>query len=301
VGFNLGPGSSRSDSHEDGVSKERSPDGKIARQPKTQSNSRKKPKSDVGKTSSNHILHFPVVKDPNNPETRLRLSQQTNSQQSDDSLPKKHVSFEPVNATSRVKSSYSNGSTSSSGSRSTITDKPKLLDLQCASRPQAQFFIFKQPPPLAKEVVSTMDILGLPNVVYQDAYYSNDKDVPSRAREYAGKEFRIESNTVPYLPDFDATGTSQANFGIKSDLPTENRKDEQCYKKARRECSLRNWEIMTPPPSLDEVKTWWTQKQNESTGNQGQKLKIDDPELRPYLSQIDGPTPKNKHGFEYSH
>jgi DNA polymerase zeta len=48
---------------------------------------------------------------------------------------------------------------------------------------------------------------NLPSVIYQDAFYSEEQDVPERAREYAGKEFKLGSRTVPYLPDFDPTGT----------------------------------------------------------------------------------------------
>ncbi|KAK8099377.1 uncharacterized protein PG998_012618 [Apiospora kogelbergensis] len=174
------------------------------------------------------------------------------------------------------------------------------IDVGCVPRQNAHFFIFATPPPSARDVLSTMQINNLPDVIYQDAYYSNDKDVPHRMREYAGQEFRLEGNTIPYLPDFDGTGGSAAVFGIKLESSALRPSDEINYKRKRRECSLRSWEFAQPPPSYVEVEKWWEGRKG-SINSEEPALKIqDDPELKPYLSQIEGATPKNKHGFKYS-
>ncbi|KAI0886227.1 uncharacterized protein GGS22DRAFT_199536 [Annulohypoxylon maeteangense] len=257
------------------------------------------------KVSGNQALNFPVVKNPNDPSTKFRLSQQTNSQKSEGGEPVKHVTFDswtPIEETSGDSTSLTArlGPSSSTSNSTKEDDARKLIDIGCISRPQAQFFLFNQPAPLVEEIMSTMDSLGHPDVIYQDAFYSNEKDVPQRVREYAGQEFRIEGNTLPYLPDFDPTGESPANFGLKSDPPYDADRDERVYKKLRQECSLRSWEIAEPPPSFDEVQSWWTALQNTADNSQEPKLRIRDPELKPYMSQIDGPTPKNTHGFKYS-
>ncbi|KAI1456787.1 hypothetical protein F4805DRAFT_211672 [Annulohypoxylon moriforme] len=266
----------------------------------TQSKSKSAPKG-----SGNQVLKFPVVKNPNDPSTKFRLSQQTNSQKSEGGEPVKHVTFDswtPMAETSGESTSHTERpEPDSSASNSTKEDDTrKFLDIGCNPRPQARFFILDQPPPSVEEVMSTMDHLGHPNVIYQDAFYSNEKDVPQRVREYAGQEFRLEGNTLPYLPDFDPTGESPANYGLKPDLPFDADRDERVYKKLRQECSLRSWEIAEPPPSFDEVQSWWTNIQNTADESQEPKMRIQDPELKPYMSQIDGPTPKNTHGFKYS-
>ncbi|RYP33391.1 hypothetical protein DL767_004796 [Monosporascus sp. MG133] len=266
-------------------------------------------KAGFGKRVGNLALKFPVVKDPNNPETKLRLSQQSSSQQSQDSHVKKHVSFEPETPTPKTTApttapislqSIKRDLFTSSTSTIRASHSQKTIDIGCVARPRAQFFIFTQSAPSTEEVLSTMQASGRPDFIYQDVFYSDDKDVPTRVREYAGQEFRLGGNTIPFLPDFDPTGSSQANFGIKLHLTLDSRKDDQSYKDARRECTLRSWEIGDRPPTFGEVQTWWNETKETVKRSPQPVLKISDRELRPYLSQVDGPTPRNKHGFKYS-
>lgn len=265
--------------------------------------------SEPSKKLKNQTLKFPVVKDPNNPETRLRLSQQSSSQKSDDGQAKSQVFFEPTTPTSKPSSHISPVSTKidttslSASTASTVKGghSQKVIDVGCPSRPRAQFFVFGESPPSTEEVLSTMQSFGVPDMIYQDAYYSNHKDVPNRVREYAGQEFRLEGNTIPYLPDFDPTGSSPATFGIKSELAPEARKDNQVYQERRQQCTLKSWEIGEPPPTFDEVQAWWNESQELANGVAKSGLGSGgDVKRKPYLSQIDGPTPRNKHGFKYS-
>ncbi|KAI1741873.1 DNA polymerase family B [Xylaria scruposa] len=264
---------------------------------------KEKAKMETSKQSGLQRLNYPVVKDPHDPNTILRLSQ-TSSQRSDDSQPKKYISFEPSISITRpsatIDSQLSSLESSDSSDSSVSATKPvNIMDIGCTPRPKASFFVFHQTAPPITEVLSTMHLHDRPNVIYQGPYYSKDKDVPLRAREYAGQEFRLEGNTLPFLPDFDATGESPANFGFKSETVFGNRGDAEMYRKQRIECSLRSWEIAQPPPSFAEVQRWSETLQN--TDNSGEHvLKVGDPELRPYLSQIDGATQKNKFGFRYS-
>ncbi|ROT41693.1 DNA polymerase family B [Sodiomyces alkalinus F11] len=160
-------------------------------------------------------------------------------------------------------------------------------------------FLLSVLPPSSLEVSSTLKDFNLPDVISQDAYYSNEKDVPGRPREYAGREFRLESKTIPFLPHFDPTGMSTAGKGVKND----------CYPRVLVEgntdgglqnlCSYRSWEIAQPPPSFHEVQNWWAkeqQKEKATAAIQSRRTYFG----QRYLSQIDGPTPKHKHGFKYS-
>ncbi|RYC56598.1 hypothetical protein CHU98_g9618 [Xylaria longipes] len=264
---------------------------------------KEKAKMESSKQLGLQRLNFPVVKDPHDPTTILRLSQ-TSSQQSDDSQLKKNISFEPSTTITRPSATInSQTSTLESSHSSASTVKPlkpvNITDIGCTPRPQAGFFVFHQAAPPVTEVLSTMQLYDRPDVIYQGPYYSKDKDVPLRAREYAGQEFRLEGNTLPFLPDFDATGESPANFGIKPETTFEYRGDTKEYRKQRLECSLRSWEIAQPPPSFTEVLKW-SQCLQDMNHSLEPILKVGDPELRPYLSQIDGATQKNKYGFKYS-
>ncbi|KAK8023998.1 DNA polymerase family B [Apiospora rasikravindrae] len=253
----------------------------------------------------NQTLNFAVVKDPNDPSTRLRLSQQTSSQQSQDSSYKKQVTMDSLPSgsnTSLDKSLEPPKQTCdfSPHSMPKANEVTPIIDVGCIPRQNAHFFIFATPPPSAKAVLSTMQANNLPDVIYQDAYYSNDKDVPQRMREYAGQEFRLESNTIPYLPDFDGMGGSAATFGIKLETSSLRPSDEENYKRKRRECSFRSWEFSQPPPSCLEVERWWQDRKGGVDSKEPALQIQDDPELKPYLSQIEGATPRNKHGFKYS-
>jgi DNA polymerase zeta len=162
-------------------------------------------------------------------------------------------------------------------------------------------FIFGVLPPSSEEVESTVD----PSVIYQDAYYSNEKDVPERAREYAGQEFRLESNTLPYLQAFDKSGQQLRVRATALDKAKEDLAEER----RRRQCSLQSWEIMAAPPTFEEVQQWLEGEQ-EVLDESLDDLEVDSPptasQLKrknrpaPELSQIEGSTQKNKHGFKYS-
>ncbi|XP_044721885.1 DNA polymerase family B domain-containing protein [Hirsutella rhossiliensis] len=140
---------------------------------------------------------------------------------------------------------------------------------------------------------------SLPDIIYQDAFYGEEKDVPERNREYAGREYRLDSNTVPFLPPFEVTGSSPAVAGFKQDPVLRRAGLEQEQDRQRRECSWRSWEFAQPPPSRRSVVDWHDEKRDAL------EKKVEERRgtvARPaaWLSQICGPTPKNKHGFKYT-
>ncbi len=122
------------------------------------------------------------------------------------------------------------------------------------------------------------------------------------AQGVRGEGYRLDGNSLPYLPDFDPTGQSSATFGVKPDQGPDLAEMERNYEKQQVECTLRSWEIAGPPPTFAEgepvVDREGTERSAEKppwsstpTSNQGTK---------PELSQIIGPTPRNTHGFKYS-
>ncbi|KAF3760084.1 Rev3, catalytic subunit of DNA polymerase zeta [Cryphonectria parasitica EP155] len=236
-------------------------------------------------------LSFGVVKDPQDPSTILRLSQHSSSQKSDDELIKRDVSFgkSPTSeqvppSTYRAVKSPDTASLYRSGTPpSSVFNEPQAFFSDDRSMLLAG--VLDHAPPTAAEVCATMQGNGLPDVIYQDPFYSREKDVPPRMKEYAGKEFRLTGNTLPFLPEFDATGQSSATFGrrVAPDADKKRQNDLE-YERRSQQCSLRSWEIADPPPTLGEVREWWAAKQKS----------------KPFLSQIVGATPKNKHGFKYS-
>ncbi|KAB5546990.1 hypothetical protein GE09DRAFT_1129360 [Coniochaeta sp. 2T2.1] len=273
-------------------------------------------KGDRRKGRANHTLTFGVVKDPNDPSTQLRLSQLSGaSQRNEDDVLKKHLSFDPTVTlvgssppkTGLVEKSRLKPSAPLSSVPEATSTAVTLVQTGLRWDDPTKMYSFTIPPPSVDEVLGSMQEYGLPDVIYQDAYYSNEKDVPPRPREYAGRDFRLESTTLPFLPDFDPTGRSPATFGVKPELGfTERRKaDGALYDRQSASCSLRSWEIAELPPSYEDVQGWWeerVQKQSslaQKKQSQGTILATQR-RANEYQSQVEGPTPKNKHGFKYS-
>lgn len=258
-------------------------------------------------------LVFPVVKDAHDPETPLRLSQrddlahipQRTSQQSS----QKDLSFTSV-------MSHDDESTSSKTDLSTPTkdrdSRPRISE-ELATRYAPAFHLPKATRALVYSIAATsraeLERTIEPGVVYQDAYYSSEKDVPERPREYAGQEFRLESTTLPYLPAFDNDGRQRIGKGTVVDKA----KVELDEQRRRRDCSLKCWEIMRPPPTYADVQAW-VDSEAPLAVDDLDALEVDGPPQTSNIrrstwhnpaselpiSQIDGPTQRNKHGFKYS-
>ncbi|KAI9879358.1 MAG: DNA polymerase zeta [Pleopsidium flavum] len=260
--------------------------------------------------SGNKTLSFQVVKDPQDPGTVQRLSQQSNSPlKSSQSSVEKHVSWSDT--TGQTKSIYKRSNsilTSSTGSSSEESfHHPQVLEglhLSFGLPTSSKIFCFAQSPPAASLIPSMMKEANLPSIVYQDAFYSEEQDVPERAREYAGKEFKLGSRTVPYLPDFDRTGTSAWNAGEKPGIIVDRVAEEKAFQKRRKACKLKTWEIGDGPPRREEVARWVEKEQYLLDTTVGKHKDSDTAETKPGangdLSQIEGPTQKNRHGFKYS-
>jgi DNA polymerase zeta len=258
-------------------------------------------------SSQNQRLSFPVVKDPNDPMTVLRFSQKsvsskpaTQLSQATEELSAQEYPKEPE---ARLSSQLE-----STASDSTLPDCDANV-LQIASNIYDAFQIsgdrkilcYRYPSPSPSEIAATINAQGRPTVIYQKAYYSDESDVPERQREYAGREFRLGSNTLQYLPEFDRTGRSPSLLGDIYPLSIANleslRKQDE---KLRDLCSCRIWEFAQVPPRRSEVVEWFEMEMNLQKHNSSNGLPRL-PETKPnVLSQIEGATQKDPHGFKYS-
>lgn len=263
------------------------------------------------KREEHQSLGFPVVKDPSDPTTRLRLSQQSSSQKSDDTKAEKR--FHKLSSSDEASPVTSSGD-KSCAQLSSPSPVKGLVSISAQAQSPAILselgsswtFVLDHSPPSAADVCATMQDNSLPDVIYQDAFYSQEKDVPPRLREYAGREFRLEGISLPFLPDFDATGQSPATYGLSvQGNPNSKKLTELKYLKKSWQCSLRKWEIAEPPPTFQEVSDWWVAKKRKQTStrdspNREAPSTRPIPTQKPFLSQILGATPKSKHGFKYS-
>ncbi|KAF2856840.1 DNA polymeras-like protein zeta catalytic subunit [Plenodomus tracheiphilus IPT5] len=258
-------------------------------------------------------LSYPVVKNASAPETVLRLSQSgySNSQGTPRTPEPKHRNFRasqqvPITPWTHQKMSPEMLLSSTPKARSEATILANQLGASSGHLGRTVYFAFSPPP--ADVVESTMMHAGVPPVIYQDAYYSDETDVPDRAREYAGREFKLQSTTLPYLPSFDPSGISVASAGENPSVVIDRIKETALYRLRSHRCSLRNWELAKPPPSFEDVKIWTFEeaKQQESVKVNSKKTQVQTPKLArkvklvEHVSQIEGPTQRNKHGFKFS-
>ena len=256
-------------------------------------------------TSANSSFGFSVVKDAHS-------SQEGSSQKQNDSTetPQKTATTttDTSPATVDSKATLSDATTSSRSMSQPSSQALRMIQGLVSVVNAEKSLILDQSPPSFDEVQNTFFQLDMADVIYQNAYYSNEKDVPNQARDYAGREFKLESTTLPFLPEFDATGTSPACYGEKPPIVVDHAKEELAYSRKRRKCNLLNWEIAQPPPTWKEVQDWLDQEESQSqaaatkVGANLEKETEAPPKRKRQteLSQIEGPTQKNPHGFKFS-
>lgn len=257
-------------------------------------------------------LSFPVVKNPNAPDTILRLSQSgfSNSQDVPKTPGPKHLKLQgsqhsPVTPWTHQKTSPIFSSCVAPKFRS---EASMLIErLAASNNHQVQTMYYSKLPPSPNLVNGTMMDAGLPPVIYQDAFFSDEKDVPDRAREYAGREFKLQSKTIPYLPPFDPIGASLANIGEYPPVFVDKVKDAAAYRARSYKCNLRHWEISTLPPPYAVVEDWMKHENVSLPDPVKTKCKrVQAPALprksiiSRHMSQIEGPTQTNEHGFKFS-
>ncbi|KAL8772018.1 MAG: hypothetical protein Q9209_002683 [Squamulea sp. 1 TL-2023] len=253
--------------------------------------------------NGNRTLSFPVVKDPQNPDTIRRLSQRSNSPKKGHTRDGADVEKSYLKQSDERRSSDVYGSQETTPRSAIMSSQVNMFSSQLHQHfninPEKRFLCFVYAPPLALDLLSEFKTMKKPSIIYQDAFYSDKSDVPERAREYAGKEFKIESGTVAYMPDFDATGTSPATFGKKNAVVVDKLAEDRHYRKATCKCGLRSWEIAQIPPSSEDVQQW-LQKENHNEEIKARSAVLTEQEPKHDVSQIEAETQKDRHGCKYS-
>ncbi|KAI4206771.1 MAG: hypothetical protein LQ348_000839 [Seirophora lacunosa] len=256
--------------------------------------------------NGNRTLSFQVVKDPHDPNTIRRLSQRSNPPKS---FGKDHDTGDSKSLNRTEHASSSSCPVSEGLAREpTQTKAPVSSQINVlASQIHDHFspargtnvLCFAYAPPSVSELTAELRKMKKPSTIYQDPYYSNSSDVPERAREYAGKDFKIGSNTVAYLPDFDPTGNSPASYGENTAIVVDKLSQARYYRHGRERCSLRNWKIAETPPSYSEVDGWLRQA-GLRRDTRGSASAIHQPKAYRDIPQVEAATQKNQHGFKYS-
>ena len=262
---------------------------------------------DLVSVAGNKLLSFQVVKDPYDPNTIRKLSQTSNPDGKRSQVPRREPvcipsSSEPSSSLFRAprleltRSSTSHRKLSSQAS-AYFSKLHQAFDI----RLDTKLLLPAYEPPQASEVLLESLNEKLPSIIYEDAHYSNERDVPERAREYAGKEFKLASGTVPFLAYFDPTGRSPASRGEKPGFVVDKLNEERLSRRRRIACGLRSWEIGEMPPTRHEVVAWIAE-QGEKSSMSLNKATVNKevPSTEMSLSQVDGATQKNRHGFKYS-
>ncbi|KAI9795494.1 MAG: DNA polymerase zeta [Piccolia ochrophora] len=250
-------------------------------------------------------LSFPVVKDPNNPNTILRLSQRSDSSRGSVPFRDKNISFDET----RLQPGQSQLSPDETSVDSLNDGLEKLLG-SVALKVNSSFtttrrsFCWGRAAPSSAFVSATMQNNGLLPVLHQDAFYSDEKDVPERAREYAGREFRLESLTVPFLSDFNPNGGSMTFGADKTGLVIDREREEKTFRRKRRACKINSWEIKDAPPTMKEVQAWFSPEnsiaRDPAVDSRSDNLPAKQSRRNDGLSQIDATTQKNRHGFKFT-
>jgi DNA polymerase zeta len=243
-------------------------------------------------------LSFPVVKDPNNPMTLQRFSQRSGLSKENSQL-----SYILVEADAQEANGLEKPSEPSLVTSAETGDSQSPVTVSMANTYDAfniptnrRLLFYRYPCPSPSDIETSIKDDGRPTVVYQKAYYSDDNDVPERSREYAGRDFRLVSGSMRYLPEFDGQGSSIHLFADRLPpilgLGEQQRQDQ----KLRELSSARIWEFAQLPPTRDEVIEWF---ENEKKTHQDQRIQKPPTKLN-VLSQIEGATQKNPYGFKYS-
>ena len=182
----------------------------------------------------------------------------------------------------------------------TIRKMVKNIQAHLHISEEAPAFCFSSSPISASRVSEDLCSSRLSTVIYKTAYYSREADVPDRTREYAGREFRLESESISHLPAFDATSQSDAHRGKNLGTHVDKEIEERDFSRRRQACNLRGWEIKVSPPTFREVQEWLDSPSSSMEGPGRKITSFNAAADERNVSQIDYATQKNKHGFKYS-
>ncbi|SNX82906.1 probable catalytic subunit of DNA polymerase zeta UPR-1 [Melanopsichium pennsylvanicum] len=166
--------------------------------------------------------------------------------------------------------------TKSNGSRpNRLVPSSTSFSSSCKSDSGKRLVTFHEPAPTLSVVTSTFSIFSIPRQYHLDPHFSNPADVPARLREYAGRMFSFQSQTLPYLRAFEHYNASSSY--LPSPAPPRKR----------------YWQFGPPPPTILETLAW--RKKEVVVEKQRSKRR-----RARLLSQIERLTQANDFGFKIS-
>ncbi|KAH9065755.1 hypothetical protein EDB87DRAFT_1593004 [Lactarius vividus] len=161
------------------------------------------------------------------------------------------------------------------------TQDPYIFTIQ-AKKEIKNAFVYNITPPLASELLSTLESRGLPSKLYQDPYYSKAEDVPERPWEFAGLVYRLKkADGLGVLEEWESASTQEL---LTKKIPAE---DRNVFEDRFDKTGVGGWEYASSPPSVREVRKWL-----KSTARAKLSKKLQS------RSQIDGVTPVGPYGLK---
>ncbi|KAK4054930.1 DNA polymerase zeta [Microbotryomycetes sp. JL201] len=161
--------------------------------------------------------------------------------------------------------------------RTTTTDSgpdlPKPVRQHAFAR---NAFVWSRKPPLATELVESLESYGQPRVLYRDPFYGDPADIAKSSlskdrsaitREYGGRVFKIKDDSIRNVPAFEHYGARRERDGMRS-----------CRTRA-----VQEWEFIEKPPTCKEIVRW--AKVDADTAERAQQ--------KVRMRQIEGPTQKD--------
>jgi DNA polymerase zeta len=131
------------------------------------------------------------------------------------------------------------------------TRDPYIFTIQ-AKKELKNAFVYNIAPPLASELLSSLESRGLPCKLYQDPYYSKAEDVPERPWEFAGLVYRLKKGDgLSVLEEWETTSAQESLKGA----PVE---DWNVFEDRFDRTGVGGWEYASSPPSVREVRKWLT-------------------------------------------
>ncbi|KAH9049339.1 hypothetical protein EDB84DRAFT_1556197 [Lactarius hengduanensis] len=126
------------------------------------------------------------------------------------------------------------------------TQDPYIFTIQ-AKREIKNAFVYNITPPLASELLSSLESRGLPSKLYQDPYYSKAEDVPERPWEFGGLVYRLKKGDgLGVLEEWESASTQESS----KTTPAE---DWNVFEDRFDRTGVGGWEYASSPPSVREI------------------------------------------------
>ncbi|KAH8925504.1 hypothetical protein BT69DRAFT_1318197 [Atractiella rhizophila] len=142
-------------------------------------------------------------------------------------------------------------------------------------------FQYSALPPPASHLLTTLESHKIRRKEYRNAFYGDEKDVPSREIEFGGHRFKIPGDGLKWLKEFEHAG------GMN---------EPKCSpKKKKKPIGIKRWEFAKSPPTLTSLRAATRQKSLGPYFIPGKELAMETEWL--LASQVVGPTQANAPKF----